>query len=185
MEVVNCVISGDLNTEIDYTDFQNSIENNDNCNIKTVEEVPKRGISVELNEEEITIFNSGSYIIRRNSIPQAKKSDNKFKREVRKIIGENKIPSNIVNVVCTHQLEREEVDLYKLAITHLNKINYETEQFPAAIIPVEKDNHEYNVNLHSGGKIIITGATEPYHLDYAIEYVNGLIDKMEEYSNTY
>ena len=159
LTVVNVVGTGQLPTKVNYENVMNRV---DSVNFRYDPSI-HQGLELRLEEEGplITIYNTGKYIIRAQSVEllyEVRKSFLELMRSINLLESDSDKEFNINNVVCSGNIGRE-LKLEAL-VEDLGggDTSYEPDQFPGVVY--KPRDQSCSILIFRSGKVVITGAPD-------------------------
>ena len=178
VKVSNIVVNGSINTELDLDALQTV--DREEWDVYCRDGVP---YTVEFTFKQlpmVSVYSSGSYIIRGSGKERIKEANKQFLvlfDELGIIKGVQDVEFTINNIVGTITLD-ESLNLERIANLGSSKqFQYEPSQFPAVTY---RGAEFYSANIFNSGKIIIQGCKSEESLEKAAEDIQTIISKHTE-----
>lgn len=181
-ETNNIVGSGNFDHEFDTTKLKEYL--NENGEDAEKDKGATQGCEYKFHPDlpRTTIHNTGTYIIRADSVEEIKRAYKKLNEKLidLEIIDEPNKQFEIVNIVAEGTFNVSKIDIYSLA-SKLENGDLENEQFPAVIYDgIEKT----SVNIYPNGKFVIVGAKNHEEIDECLENIRIRLTEIADGSNT-
>lgn len=175
MNIVNIVSTGDINHEIELSKLYNDID----TEYKKYDPEKFAALQIQFEDDGPTVllFRSGKYTITgapsREKLRQTDQSLLKNLKQIGVVEEEERFHSEIVNFVCTDDLDKN-IDLETLlTIIGFENGEYEPEQSPFLVYRPQE--YDCVMTIATSGKIVVNGVT---NIDTAIEAVKYLNSKL-------